>query len=595
MRLLFFAEQRSSNGPRPQQTAERYAESTGQEQASPLAGLRGLDPEALGIPNQSELMDLYRAAAGPERLIGVTGRGIAELGMGFIFFKMAVIAHGVKARLTRGVASSSSASVVSAMVPRMMALAREQINALELQDCKSLFKTDGVEDGRDDGDDHGGDEGGRNGTFEVDRSNNENSNSGDGRARTRTAGKSSDRCCRRSRPRVRAVLFDVGGVLSESPLLAIAQFEREARPRPLPPSYVGAAISGAGEDGLFQRLERGEEKLGEDFLARFAAYLCSDQAKEAYVDYATKRARGTTPRYSGIETIGERVLQDSRASSNAAAAVDEAVQAAEVLAEAKRAAAGVVSVDALSLFQCIAAASRVPVPQMIAAAESLRRGGIKIAAVSNDFLLEPGFDLSVGGGRGGWPWREGDDQGASDLLSSTGTSVNAARRATLSCGPKRQQDERAERCRRADDDEKRRDGGTTKSGNNDCYRDRSNSSSDICTGIGSACVRCGSVYSRLPSLCDVVLLSSSTGCRKPSPRIYQDACAELGVSASEAVFVDDIRANILAAEALGMRTVWVRPGGEREVHSAILQLEAFTGVKLSPERVEVMRKPAGKL
>jgi putative hydrolase of the HAD superfamily len=55
-----------------------------------------------------------------------------------------------------------------------------------------------------------------------------------------------------------------------------------------------------------------------------------------------------------------------------------------------------------------------------------------------------------------------------------------------------------------------------------------------------------------PSLFDVVVISHEVGMRKPEPRIFQHAAGLLDVSPDECVFVDDIAANITAAEAAGM-------------------------------------------
>ncbi len=54
---------------------------------------------------------------------------------------------------------------------------------------------------------------------------------------------------------------------------------------------------------------------------------------------------------------------------------------------------------------------------------------------------------------------------------------------------------------------------------------------------------------------DVVVISAEVGVMKPEPRIYQIALDKLGVTANEAVFIDDTPANIEAARALGMRGI----------------------------------------
>lgn len=101
-------------------------------------------------------------------------------------------------------------------------------------------------------------------------------------------------------------VFDVGGVLTRSPLRAIRQFEIR---RGLPRGYVSVAIAAAGKDGHFQRLERGERgcethslshrkqfsffwvinyaptgevKLSHDFLDSFGREMVSEASHEAY-------------------------------------------------------------------------------------------------------------------------------------------------------------------------------------------------------------------------------------------------------------------------------------------------------------------------
>lgn len=75
---------------------------------------------------------------------------------------------------------------------------------------------------------------------------------------------------------------------------------------------------------------------------------------------------------------------------------------------------------------------------------------------------------------------------------------------------------------------------------------------------------------------DVLVFSSEEGVAKPAPEIYRRALARLGVTAPEAVFVDDVPENVAAACALGMAGVHFRQGmSAAEVRTA---LEAL-GVK----------------
>lgn len=54
---------------------------------------------------------------------------------------------------------------------------------------------------------------------------------------------------------------------------------------------------------------------------------------------------------------------------------------------------------------------------------------------------------------------------------------------------------------------------------------------------------------------DVIIASAEVGLMKPDPGIYRLALERLGVHASEAVFVDDMPANVDAARAVGMHAL----------------------------------------
>jgi putative hydrolase of the HAD superfamily len=53
-------------------------------------------------------------------------------------------------------------------------------------------------------------------------------------------------------------------------------------------------------------------------------------------------------------------------------------------------------------------------------------------------------------------------------------------------------------------------------------------------------------------LFDAVVISSEVGMRKPEERIFRHALAQLGLTPQQCVFIDDIEANVAAAQALGM-------------------------------------------
>src|SRR5262245_14751394 len=60
---------------------------------------------------------------------------------------------------------------------------------------------------------------------------------------------------------------------------------------------------------------------------------------------------------------------------------------------------------------------------------------------------------------------------------------------------------------------------------------------------------------RLATHFDVVIASCELGVCKPEPAIFRACLEALGVDASDALFVDDHRPNVTAAEALGMQTL----------------------------------------
>jgi putative hydrolase of the HAD superfamily len=58
-----------------------------------------------------------------------------------------------------------------------------------------------------------------------------------------------------------------------------------------------------------------------------------------------------------------------------------------------------------------------------------------------------------------------------------------------------------------------------------------------------------------PEMFDAVVISAEVGMRKPEERIFRHAAELLGLAPEECVFVDDLEANIAAAEAIGMTGV----------------------------------------
>ena len=105
--------------------------------------------------------------------------------------------------------------------------------------------------------------------------------------------------------RFAAVLFDVGGVVVDSPLHEIARYERELG---LPPNVVNQVVVTSGATGAWSRLECGELTL-ESFCAPFEAEC---RAAGFTIDAAalmTRIAAATKPRPRMIAAI--RRLHDA--------------------------------------------------------------------------------------------------------------------------------------------------------------------------------------------------------------------------------------------------------------------------------------------
>jgi epoxide hydrolase-like predicted phosphatase len=58
-----------------------------------------------------------------------------------------------------------------------------------------------------------------------------------------------------------------------------------------------------------------------------------------------------------------------------------------------------------------------------------------------------------------------------------------------------------------------------------------------------------------PDMFDAVVISGEVGMRKPEPRIFLHAAELVGLAPAECVFIDDIQANITAAEQIGFTGV----------------------------------------
>jgi putative hydrolase of the HAD superfamily len=75
---------------------------------------------------------------------------------------------------------------------------------------------------------------------------------------------------------------------------------------------------------------------------------------------------------------------------------------------------------------------------------------------------------------------------------------------------------------------------------------------------------------------DAVVISGEVGMRKPEPRIYHHALDLLSLPAQACVFVDDVPANVQAAEQLGMAGVV-----HRDYPTTAARLSALLGLDLA--------------
>ena len=85
-----------------------------------VAGLRGADVAALGIPSEADYVAAYCARVGREAMPGY------DFYVAFNFFRLAAIFHGIKGRVIRGTASSAQATERVRILPELTALTWEQ-------------------------------------------------------------------------------------------------------------------------------------------------------------------------------------------------------------------------------------------------------------------------------------------------------------------------------------------------------------------------------------------------------------------------------------------------------------------------------------
>lgn len=110
---------------------------------------------------------------------------------------------------------------------------------------------------------------------------------------------------------IRAVLFDIGGVVVGSPIVGISRFERKLK---LPVNYLNALVTAHGREGAFQRLERGELAMA-DFLPLFGQQMSDvELGNQAYRVYLKRSGRDcpdlpTSLQIDGADLWGEMMAE----------------------------------------------------------------------------------------------------------------------------------------------------------------------------------------------------------------------------------------------------------------------------------------------
>ncbi|KZV93350.1 epoxide hydrolase N-termina [Exidia glandulosa HHB12029] len=87
--------------------------------------------------------------------------------------------------------------------------------------------------------------------------------------------------------RYKAVVFDIGGVVVGSPFLGIAAYERA---HGLPRNYINCLITAYGENGAYQRFERGEIGLKQFYDVWGRELNNVERGNAAYNAYCAKRS-----------------------------------------------------------------------------------------------------------------------------------------------------------------------------------------------------------------------------------------------------------------------------------------------------------------
>jgi len=98
---------------------------------------------------------------------------------------------------------------------------------------------------------------------------------------------------------IRAVVFDLGGVILDSPLETFLRWEAE---QGLPPGVLGRVVVGSGANGAWSRLERGELTLS-GFCEAFDVELAAAGARVSSAELMAEVARTSRVRPVMLEAL----------------------------------------------------------------------------------------------------------------------------------------------------------------------------------------------------------------------------------------------------------------------------------------------------
>jgi len=149
---------------------------------------------------------------------------------------------------------------------------------------------------------------------------------------------------------VKAVIFDIGGVVVASPIEGTFNYEKK---HGLPHNYVNVSIVNRGEQGAFQRLERGEIPMDE-FFRKFGEELSDPNNLPLYAKYLESRGKEVPPLPKKVE------------------------------------------IDGKDLFLTMMEAATTPNELMVEAIRLLRAHGLKVIALTNNFVVPESMGGQVG-------------------------------------------------------------------------------------------------------------------------------------------------------------------------------------------------------